>query len=145
MLDPTAISSLLDKVLNTKVQRKAKTIIMTVVQFVLTTTFIIMNAAEQAETQNKSISQGLKLMTGISIAYVVGLAIFLLIHALTRGGAVYQANPEVEDAYAKTNQVPVFDGILGEDTQFCFLLYLLPYSSLLTNFVVRHVNIQYNL
>ena len=111
-----SINSLLDKVLTTKIQRKAKTIIMTVVQFVLTNTFIVMNAAEQAETQNKRITQGLKITIGTSVAYTVGLAIFLLIHGMTQGGSTYQTSPEIEDAYAKTNQVPVVDGILGKDT-----------------------------
>lgn len=107
-----SISSLLDKVLTTKLQRKAKTVIMTIVQFVLTNTFIVMSAAEQAETQNKTISQGLKLTIGISTAYTVLLACFLLIHGNMQGDSAYQTNSEIEDAYAKTNQVQLVDGLL---------------------------------
>jgi len=106
------VEKLLDKVLNTKLQRKAKAVIMTCVQFILTNTFIVLNIAEKAELENKNISQGLKLVVGISVAYAIGISLFLLIHAMSKGGWSYQTNMDIEEAYEKTNQIAVIDGIL---------------------------------
>jgi len=107
------VEKLLDKVLNTKLQRKAKAVIMTCVQFILTNTFIVLNIAEEAELQNKNISQGLKVVVGISIAYAIGISLFLLIHSTSKDdGFSYQTNMDIEEAYEKTNKFTVLDGIL---------------------------------
>lgn len=108
----TTVDKLLDKVMNTKLQRKAKAVIMTCVQFIFTNTVIVLNVAEKAESLNKNVSQGLKITVGISVAYAAGIAIFLLIHSMIKGDSIYQTNLDIEEAYEKTNQTPVFDGIL---------------------------------
>jgi len=112
MVNESATKDLLDKVLNTKVQRKAKAVIMTCVQFILTNTFILMNVADEAKAQHHSVGTGLNVMIYIAIAYAVGVSIFLLIHALCLGNADYETNLEIEEAYEKTNSTPLFDGIL---------------------------------
>jgi len=120
MVSVSVISDLLDKVLNTKLQRKAKTIIMTCVQFIFTNAFILLNVAEGAKNQDASVGTGIYVMIGIAIAYVVAVALFLLIFALCNGDVMFETTKEIEEAYAKTNASPVIDGILEIPLAFRF-------------------------
>lgn len=108
----TAANTFLEKVLTTKMQRKAKGVIMTCIEFSLTNAFILMNIAEQAKLENKTTSISLKIVVAISIGYAVSVAGFLFIHGLMLGDTTFTTNMEVEDAYAKTNTKPFIDGIL---------------------------------
>jgi len=107
-----AIDGLLTKVLDTKIQRKAKSIIMTCIQFILTNFYLLVSSDEAALNQNENIGIALKVMIGISGAYAIGLAIFVLIHALLLGSHEYETDKDVEAAYEKTNLYPVIDHIL---------------------------------
>jgi len=106
------VDELLDKVLTTKMQRKAKSVIMTCLEFCLTNAFILLNIAEQAKLENKATSLSLKIVVGISVGYAAVVAGFVFIHGLMLGDTTFTTNKEVEDAYAKTNAKPFVDGIL---------------------------------
>merc|ERR1740139_625172 len=107
-----AINDLLSKVLNTKIQRKAKGVVMTCVQFILTNFYLILSSNETAQNQSENIGIALRVMIGISAAYAIGMAIFILTHALLLGRDEYETNQEVEDAYKKTNSIPLVDSLL---------------------------------
>jgi len=112
MVTESGISDLLDKVLYTKLQRKAKAVIMTCVQFVLTNVFILLNVAEEAKNVDKGVGTGIYVMIGIAIAYVTTVSIFLLIHAIFSNKTKYETTAEIEQAYEKTNASPLIDGLL---------------------------------
>ena len=108
----SGIGTLFGAVLNTKIQRKAKDIVMTCVQFIFTSVYLILNNREGAGDQNENVITALKIITGFSIAYAISLAIFILIHALRFGDDEYETYKEIEDAYKKTNTIPLVDSVL---------------------------------
>lgn len=115
----TAVTTtLLGKSLNTRLQRKAKSIIQTCIQFTLTDALILLQLSDLNDLYSlldpekvTGISWELMAITGLSISYVILLALFLLIHACMLPNDRWTTK-EVEEAYARTNAIPVIDGLL---------------------------------
>lgn len=110
----TAITDdILGSFLNTRLQRKAKSVISTAVQFILTDALILLNVSNINEIKkfDDTISWELWAITGISIGYVLSIIIFLIVHA-ARLPKTQWVTDDVEEAFEKTNNVAMFDGLL---------------------------------
>ncbi len=104
------ISDLLDKVLKTRLQRKAKAVVISGVEFLLVDLAVLSDALEMelGSTYQKA---GVATILGGSAVYVVVLSLFIFFHAL-RDKVDSSTTQEVEDAYNKTNKIPIWDGIM---------------------------------
>jgi len=105
------INETLDRVYNTRLKRKAKTVGITCAEFILTDVFIFYQAIELADSANKSVTTGFKAMIGISIAYAAILGGFTLIHGLVLSSKS-RVDPRVEEAFEQTNSYPLVDSLL---------------------------------
>ncbi len=104
------LEDLLAKVLKTRLQRKAKAVIMSSVEFLLVDLAVLGTALEMelGSTYEKA---GVATILGGSAVYVICLSLFMFCHALpdTVDSSTTQ---EVEEAYARTNKIPIWDGIM---------------------------------
>lgn len=106
-------NDILGRFLNTKLQRKAKSVISTAVQFILTDALILLQISDvnQIIDVNKGISWEFWTITGLSIAYVLSLIIFLIVHA-SKLPQNQWVKKEVEEAFEKTNSNAMLDGFM---------------------------------
>ena len=113
MVSSDITDDILGSFLNTKLQRKAKTAISTGVQFILTDALILLQVSDFAQIKkiDTGISWELWVITALSIAYVLSLIIFLIVHA-ARLPKNQWVTAEVEEAFEKTNGIAMFDGFL---------------------------------
>lgn len=112
------VDSILSEVLDTRLKRKAKSIILTTLQLLLTDGVLALRAVEENDQKNEEngtdddrITLSLKIMLGVSAGYAVLLSIFSFFHSLCLPSNL-GTKKEVEDAYKKTNKIPIFDSLV---------------------------------
>lgn len=103
------ISILLDKVLKTRLQRRAKSIIISSVQFILLALAILLIAIdlEYEKKVHQVIAYGL---IGASMCYVFFIMVLLFFHAKALPKNL-KTTMDVEVAYSRTNMIPLLDSI----------------------------------
>jgi hypothetical protein len=128
-LAANALSSLLDLVILNRNKRKAKNIVMTSVQFILSL-FVLLNQVE-ADTGGEIDRQSLVLGI-IAILYGAIIIICVMFHARWYLSPDHQTKMEVEEAYKGTNDKPIIDGILEiwlarqfGCPKFCYVLWMM--------------------
>ena len=106
------VDIILNQILVTRLQRKAKSVITTSLQFLVTDLVILLTAIDY-EVEDEAMKVGIYVMIGIGAFYALALSMFLFIHAacFTSKEGLTTAK-EVEDSYTKTNGFPVIDGLL---------------------------------
>lgn len=125
-------SALLSKILKTRLQRKARSIITSCLEFLLTDLSIVYTAVGY-ELHNGFTKYLMLFSVGMAAVYVVTLALFLYIHARCYAPKKETApDADVEEAYAKSNTAPPFvDGLIEFKYPFQFrgkgVLWMLPY------------------
>jgi hypothetical protein len=105
------IANVLAQVLNTRLQRKAKAIIISSLEFLLTDLSILLTALN-LEIEDDGIKIGIYVVVGFAALYAAALVIFLLVHASFFTDKNSTTEKEVEDAFSKTNAAPLVDGFL---------------------------------
>lgn len=132
------IDNLLGKVLKTRIQKKAKAIIRTGINFLATNIVILLSASDIAANENLGSGMSvINVMTScalgnvvaLSALYVICLCLFLLTHSATFPYERTMTSQKVEDAYEVTNKYPAIDGILefGFPAKFKGNYWRLPY------------------
>lgn len=110
------IDQLLDKVLTSRIQRRAKGIIRSGLNFLMTSVVVLLSASEFNPNSNEdaftllSLSP-LAITVCVSAFFMLALCIFLFFHAAKLPPHT-RTEHEVENAYASTNKYPTYDGIL---------------------------------
>eukprot|EP00551_Chaetoceros_affinis_P001604 CAMPEP_0203638942 /NCGR_PEP_ID=MMETSP0088-20131115/4815_1 /ASSEMBLY_ACC=CAM_ASM_001087 /TAXON_ID=426623 /ORGANISM="Chaetoceros affinis, Strain CCMP159" /LENGTH=236 /DNA_ID=CAMNT_0050493689 /DNA_START=362 /DNA_END=1072 /DNA_ORIENTATION=+ len=108
----STIDNLLSTILNSRLQRKAKSIILSSVEFLIVD-FAVLQTYLQLEIQNPAITNGLRISLFVGAAYVAALALFLFVHSFVFLRVTnMKTTDRIENAYAKTNRIPLLDGIL---------------------------------
>jgi hypothetical protein len=105
-----SVSILLDKVLKSRLQKKAKGVIVASCQYLLLGGFFITEVIRHDFESKVAERAAYTLAIGADV-YVVSISVFLFIHAKRNPNRHSVLAEEVEDAYECTNQVPLFDGI----------------------------------
>jgi len=107
------VDIVLSRILQTRLQRKAKAILLSGIEFLIADLAILYSAID-LNVSNKDIELGMFILTGIAALYILTLVIFLFIHSnwYTSDEATFETSPKVEEAFAKTNRIPVVDGLL---------------------------------
>jgi len=113
------LDNVLDVVYTTHLKKKAKTIIITSVEFVLVDIFIVYEAYQNVETMEENVRFGLQIMSLVAAGYAALVAVFVFVHALVLSDTA-KVNPKLEAAYQKTNNVAVIDSILELPLAFKF-------------------------
>lgn len=104
--------NLLNTVLNSRLQRKAKSIILSSIEF-LVVDFAILLTYLEYDIQNARVEFALRMTLYAGAIYVAFIALFLFVHSfLFLKVDNMQTTINVEKAYAKTNKIPFLDGIL---------------------------------
>jgi hypothetical protein len=103
------ISILLDKVLKTRLQRRAKSIIISSVQFLLLALAILL-IANDLEYEKKLYQIIVYALIGASMFYVFVIMVFLFFHAKALPMNL-KTTMDVEVAYSRTNMIPLLDSI----------------------------------
>lgn len=103
------ISILLDKVLKTRLQRRAKSIIISSVQFILLVLAILLIAVD-LEYEKKVHQVIAYALIGGSMCYVFLIMIFLFFHAKALPKNL-KTTLDVEIAYSRTNMIPLLDSV----------------------------------
>ena len=110
-LSITPIENLFDQILRTRLQRRAKSILVSGLEFLITDLAILFLAID-LNIQNKQVELGLFIVTGIGALYVLSFCVFLFAHASCYLNAKkMNTTAEIEEAFAKTNAIPVIDGL----------------------------------
>ncbi len=121
-VDETA-DVILSQVLKTRIQRKAKGVIRSGINYLISTLVLFSstsdviiakeNIYEGAYILWKALmSSGFGILIALSDFYVMLLCIFLFLHATTFPFDRHYTTRDVEKAYDRTNQYPAIDGIL---------------------------------
>jgi len=111
------ISALLNRVIVNRNKRKAKNIVATGLEFTLAVATLMISADTKAKEVAKEYNYEDGLATEaialgiISILYVITLSTVAMIHA-SRLPCNCNTSAEIEVAFAKTNNMPIIDGIL---------------------------------
>ena len=124
------IDNLLSKVLKTRIQRRAKNIIRTGINYLLSNVVILLSSSSDiltvmakdtinldSRSQASNVVMAMKssafgTVIGLSALYVILLCTFLFFHALNFPFKNTSTSHEIEDAYDSTNQFPAIDGLL---------------------------------
>eukprot|EP00554_Chaetoceros_debilis_P006343 CAMPEP_0194074124 /NCGR_PEP_ID=MMETSP0149-20130528/1325_1 /TAXON_ID=122233 /ORGANISM="Chaetoceros debilis, Strain MM31A-1" /LENGTH=201 /DNA_ID=CAMNT_0038754241 /DNA_START=30 /DNA_END=635 /DNA_ORIENTATION=- len=105
------IDDLFNHLLRTRLQRRAKSILVSGLEFLITDLAILFLAID-LNIQDKQVELGLFIVTGIGALYVLSLCVFLFVHASCyMNKDKMNTTAEIEEAFTKTNQIPFFDGI----------------------------------
>lgn len=100
-LSITPIENLFDQILRTRLQRRAKSILVSGLEFLITDLAILFLAID-LNIQNKQVELGLFIVTGIGALYVLSLCVFLFVHASCYLNAKkMNTTAEIEEAFAK--------------------------------------------
>ncbi len=106
------INSILNTILNSRLQRKAKSVILTAAECIIVL-FSIFQTYQQLNIENESVKFGVRMTIYVGAGYTAFVALFIFIHSIfflkTEN---VQTSENVELAFAKTNMLPVVDGIL---------------------------------
>ena len=124
-----ALANTLNTVLSSRLQRKAKSIILSCVEIIIVD-FAILSTFLQYDINNNIVEIGLKATIYTSAVYAGLVALSLFLHSLIFLKVDNMKTSEnVEKAYARTNSFAVVDGILELPFPFLFKGYLwyLPY------------------
>jgi len=123
-----SVGILLDKVLKSRLQKKAKGVIVASCQYLLLSGFFITEVIRHDFESKTAENAAYVLAIGADV-YAVTISVFLFIHAKRNPSFHSVLDEEVEDAYECTNQVPLFDGIveLGLPIKFRGDWWYLPY------------------
>ena len=108
------ISKMLNTILNSRLQRKAKNVILSSAQCLIVL-YAIFQTYQQLEIENPNVEFGLRISIYVGAAYTAFVALFLFVHSLVfLKDENMQTTENVEKAYSKTNKVPfpLLDGIL---------------------------------
>jgi len=107
------VDIVLTQLLKTRLQRKAKDILLSGIQFLIADVAIVYSAID-LNVANKDIELGMFIVTGVAALYIVILMIFLFIHSnwYTSDDPTVETSLKVEEAYADTNGIPLIDGLL---------------------------------
>ncbi len=105
------IDNLLSQALTTHLQSKAKSIIMSGLEFIATDIAIALSVTKYRNESN-IIHYGMFGVLGLAALYVIVLGVFLFIHAIFHLKKNTRTSEKVADAFTKTNQIPVLDGCL---------------------------------
>ena len=101
--------NLLGRILQTRLQRKAKSVILSSLEFLIVDLAVLVSALQLEFDEYKQ--YGVYAIFGGSALYVVGISIFLFAHAM-RQSTDSSTTKEVETSYSWTNKIPILDGIL---------------------------------
>lgn len=102
----------LSRVLNTKLKRKSKSIVITCAQYLLVNGFLLLQENEnEVKSENNSIDTGLEAMVIIGGIYATITAIFAFLHSYWLPPTL-KVSEEVELDYGKSNNLPLIDSIL---------------------------------
>mmetsp|Transcript_61578 Transcript_61578/g.74065 ORF Transcript_61578/g.74065 Transcript_61578/m.74065 type:complete len:207 (+) Transcript_61578:18-638(+) len=102
----------LSRVLNTKLKRKSKSIVITCAQYLLVNGFLLLQENEnEVKSGNNSIDTGLVAMVIIGGIYAIITALFAFLHAFWLPPTL-KVSEEVELDYGKSNNLPLIDSIL---------------------------------
>lgn len=127
-----SISIILDKVLKTRLQRKAKSIIISSVQCILSILAVLLTVMDWNFEKNwqQELTYGL---LGVSMFYVFFIMMFLFVNARRLPHNI-KTTIDVETAYSKTNMIPLLDSIFeihfpvrfrGNSWYFAYIIWLL--------------------
>jgi hypothetical protein len=112
VLTPEALDILLSQIMTTRLQRKAKGIITSCVELLITDLSIIYTTLNY-EIPNGGIKIGMTVMIVLAALYSLLMAIFLFVHSECYAPKNTKPIMEVEAAFARTNSnPPPIDGIL---------------------------------
>lgn len=108
-----SVDAVLNTILNSRLQRKAKSIILSCVEFLVVDLAILLTYLKY-EIENASVEFFLRVTLYAGAAYGAILALFLFVHASCFVGKVdnQQTSLRIENAYARTNKLPFVDGVL---------------------------------
>jgi hypothetical protein len=138
----SAADKLLGTILNSRLQRKAKSIILSAIEF-LVVDFAMVQTYVEYEIENPQVELGLKVTLYGGAIYVVFVALFLFLHStLFLRVTNMKTSERIENAYAKTNRLPFVDGILEIPFPMIFKgsYWYLPYISWLVCGLVTGIN-----
>lgn len=106
------LNTILNTILKSRIQRKAKSVIVSAAECLIVL-FAILQTFLQLEIENAQVELGLRLSIYVGAGYTAFIALFLFFHSIFFIKVVNMETSEsVEKAYAKTNAVPIVDGIL---------------------------------
>jgi hypothetical protein len=106
-----AADNLLNTILNSRLQRKAKSIILSSIEF-LVVDYAILLTYLNYEIENKQVELGLKLTVYAGGIYVAFISLFLFVHSFMILKVTNMKTTErIEKAYEKTNKIPFLDGL----------------------------------
>ena len=130
---------LLSTVLDTRLRRKAKSAILSSLEF-LAVDFAILRNRDDGADGNDDAAGDLLFRSALygGAIYAALMALFLLIHSVAFMRADARPSERVEMAYARTNRLPLLDGILELPFPFLFggSLWFLPYLAWLASLAV---------
>ena len=108
----TGADLILGKILNSRLQRKAKSVILSCVEFLAVDYAIFLTYAD-FEIENQNMKNGLNVSLIAGAIYIAFVALFLFVHSMIFLKVKdMQTNQKIEDAFEKTNRIPFLDGIL---------------------------------
>ena len=123
------INDLLTHILRTRLQRRAKSIIVSGLEFLITDLAILFLVID-LNIQNEQVELGLFIVAGIGAIYVLSLCVFLLVHAsCVLDAKKTNTTKEIEEAFTETNKIPLVDGLfeLAFPAKFRGNVWYLPY------------------
>ncbi|KAL7566184.1 hypothetical protein ACA910_011259 [Epithemia clementina (nom. ined.)] len=103
------LSNLLDSVILNRNKRRAKQVVKTGIEFLMSVALLLYTIHEQ-ENDYGIAPSGLALAM-ISMSYVCAIMFFITVHAY-RLPPEFHTTPAIEEAYKKTNNWPIIDGFM---------------------------------
>jgi hypothetical protein len=127
--------TILDQILKTRLQRKAKTILMSSIQLIiLIVALFLMNYdielfREDEIIPHRNLKVCLVITIGLAGVYIAILSVFIFIHSVCLLPPNSETTHEIEDAFSRTNSIPYIDGLLelGFPTKYKGNKWYLPY------------------
>lgn len=127
--------TILDQILKTRLQRKAKTILMSSIQLIiLIVALFLMNYdielfREDEIIPHRNLKVCLVITIGFAGVYIAILSVFVFIHSVCLLPPNSETTQEIEDAFSRTNSIPYIDGLLelGFPTKYKGNKWYLPY------------------